>query len=107
MNPSTIPRPRTGAARRCKVALPLVAVALAIAGVSGPARAATAATRNDTPQDTRHPVNRCAALAREMARLDSRMRAGYGGKTGEAMRDRRREAIAEFHRLRCRGLGTR
>ena len=46
----------------------------------------------------------CAALAKEIGSLDSKMRAGYGGKAGEAMRDRHREAVAEFHRLRCRGL---
>ncbi len=46
----------------------------------------------------------CAALAKEIASLDSKMRAGYGGKAGEKMRDRHREAVAEYHRMRCRGL---
>lgn len=44
----------------------------------------------------------CAALAKELATLDSKMRAGYGGKAGEQLRDRQREATDEFHRRRCR-----
>ena len=52
----------------------------------------------------KHTAPPCAALAKELATLDSKMRAGYGGKAGEAMRDRQRAALAEFHRLRCRRL---
>ena len=50
------------------------------------------------------PANPCAALAKEIASLDSKMRAGYSGKAGEKMRDRHREAVAEYHRMRCRAL---
>ena len=52
----------------------------------------------------KHTAPQCAALAKELATLDSKMRAGYGGKAGEAMRDRQRAALDEFHRLRCRRL---
>ncbi len=53
---------------------------------------------------TKHTAPPCAALAKEIASLDSKMRAGYGGKAGEAMRDRQRAALDEFHRLKCRRL---
>ncbi len=49
-------------------------------------------------------ATQCAALAKEIASLDSKMRAGYSGKAGEKMRDRHREAVAEYHRMRCRGM---
>ena len=52
----------------------------------------------------KHTAPPCAALAKEIASLDSKMRAGYGGKAGEAMRDRQRAALGEFHRLKCRRL---
>ena len=52
----------------------------------------------------KHTAPPCAALAKEIASLDSKMRAGYGGKAGEAMRDRQRAALDEFHRLKCRTL---
>jgi hypothetical protein len=53
---------------------------------------------------SKNAANPCAALAKEIASLDSKMRAGYSGKAGERMRDRHREAVAEFNRMRCRGL---
>ena len=52
----------------------------------------------------KHKAPPCAALAKELATLDSKMRAGYGGKAGESMRDRQRAALDDFHRLRCRRL---
>jgi hypothetical protein len=53
---------------------------------------------------TKHKAPPCAALAKGIASLDSKMRAGYGGKAGEAMRDRQRAALDEFHRMKCRRL---
>jgi hypothetical protein len=53
---------------------------------------------------SKNPTNPCAALAKEIASLDSKMRSGYSGKAGEKMRDRQREAVAEFNRMRCRTL---
>lgn len=53
---------------------------------------------------SKNSANPCAALAKEISSLDSKMRAGYSGKAGEKMRDRHREAVAEFNRMRCRGL---
>ena len=69
-----------------------------------PAAVGAANPRHQKAAAQKHSTDPCAALARELAGLDSRMRAGYGGKTGERMRDRQREALDEFHRLRCRRL---
>ena len=53
---------------------------------------------------TKPTTPRCAALAKELATLESTMRAGYSGKAGEKLRDRQRAALDEFHRLRCMNL---
>lgn len=82
--------------RALVVAVLLAAAIPAAVGAANP-RSRQAATQ-------KHATDPCAALAKELAGLDSRMRAGYGGKAGERLRDRQREALDEFHRLRCRRL---
>ena len=54
---------------------------------------------------TKHTAPPCAALAKEIASLDSKMRAGDGGKAGEAMRDRQRAAIASICRWQSSTAG--
>ena len=76
----------------------LVALTQAVAASTKHAAAAKRATGG------KDAATQCAALAKEIASLDSKMRAGYGGKAGEKMRDRHREAVAEYHRMRCRGM---
>ena len=79
----------------------VVAVLLAAAI---PAAVDAANPRSQQAVARKHTTDPCAALAKELAGLDSRMRAGYGGKVGERLRDRQRAAVDEFHRLRCRRL---
>ncbi len=52
----------------------------------------------------RDAATECAALAKEIASLDSKMRAGYSRQAGEKLRGQHREALAEYHRMRCRGV---
>ncbi|HPF26826.1 MAG TPA: hypothetical protein P5528_10695 [Steroidobacteraceae bacterium] len=44
---------------------------------------------------------RCAALQQQIDRLDSRLRAGYSVRQGEALRAKRRQLKDEYYNLRC------
>ncbi len=76
----------------------LAALTQAVAASGKPAAAA------NHSMGGKDAATQCTALAKEIASLDSKMRAGYGGKAGEKMRDRHRQAVAEYHRMKCRGL---
>ncbi len=84
--------------RMAVTAAMLAALTQAVAASGKPAAAAKHSA------GAKSAANPCSALAKEIASLDSKMRAGYGGKAGEKMRDRHRAAVAEYHRMRCRGL---